>query len=55
LVALGPDFKSNVTLNTAYEQIDISATIAELLGFDFSVSNGRVMRQLFVNDPQKGY
>jgi predicted AlkP superfamily pyrophosphatase or phosphodiesterase len=55
LVALGPDFKSNVTLNTAYEQIDISATIAELLGFDFPVSNGRVMRQLFVNDPQKGY
>jgi hypothetical protein len=55
LVALGPDFKSNVTLDIAYEQIDISATIAELLGFDFPVSNGRVMRQLFVNDPQKGY
>ena len=55
LVAMGPDFKKNVTLSTAYEQIDISATIAELLGFDFPVSNGKVMRQLFVNDPQKGY
>jgi len=55
LVAIGPDFKTNLTLNSAYEQIDISATIAELLGFDFPVSKGRVMRQLFVNDPQKGY
>lgn len=47
LVALGPDFKTNYVCNTAYEQIDISKTIAELLHFDFPVSKGKVMTDLF--------
>lgn len=47
LVALGPDFKRNISIDNAYEQIDISATIAELLQFHFPISNGVVMTELF--------
>jgi hypothetical protein len=47
LIALGPDFKSNTVLNNNYEQIDISATIAEILGFSFPISDGKVMTDLF--------
>jgi len=45
--ALSPDFKSNVQLNTAYNQVDISATITELLHFPFHTGNGKVMADLF--------
>lgn len=47
LVALGPDFKQNVSIDNVYEQIDISATIAELLQFEFPISRGIVMTELF--------
>ena len=47
LVALGPDFKTNVTLSNRYEQIDISKTISELLHFNNPVSCGAVMTELF--------
>lgn len=47
LFALSPDFKKNITLAAAYEQIDISATIAELLHFRFNTGKGRVMQDLF--------
>jgi hypothetical protein len=46
-VALGPDFKKNTVLNIPYEQIDLSATIAEMLHFSFPVSQGKVMTELF--------
>ncbi len=49
LVALGPDFKKNAVLSRSYEQIDISATVAKLLKFDFPISDGEVMTELFLN------
>lgn len=45
--AIGPDFKENYISNTAYEQTDISATIAELMGFSMPTSKGRVMEDMF--------
>ena len=47
LIALGPDCKKNVQLPNAYEQLDISKTIARMLNFDFPVSKGEVMWDLF--------
>lgn len=47
LIALGPDFKTNTVLYDQYEQIDISSTIAELLNFNFPVSRGEIMTDLF--------
>jgi predicted AlkP superfamily pyrophosphatase or phosphodiesterase len=47
LIALGPDFKTNVSLPNKYEQIDISKTIAEMMHFNFPVSQGKVMVDLF--------
>jgi len=47
--AIGPDFKENYICNTAYEQIDISATIAELMGFAMPTSKGKVMKDIFKN------
>lgn len=49
LFAVGPDFKSNTIISTTREQIDISATIAELLEFDLPYSNGQVMDELFIS------
>ena len=47
LVALGPDFKSNTVIQTQYELIDISKTISELLEFNYPISKGQVMQDLF--------
>ncbi len=47
LFALSPDFKTNVELSTSYDQLDISATIAELLHFPFYTGKGEVMVDLF--------
>nr|WP_294862556.1 alkaline phosphatase family protein [uncultured Fluviicola sp.] len=47
LFALSPDFKSDLELNTDYNQLDISATIKELLHFPFNTGKGRVMTDLF--------
>lgn len=45
--ALSPDFKSNVQLNVPHDQLDISATIAELLHFPFYTGKGKLMSELF--------
>ncbi|MES2809615.1 MAG: sulfatase [Bacteroidota bacterium] len=45
--AIGPDFKKGVALNTPYEQIDISQTVAKLLNFKMEYSKGKVMTELF--------
>jgi len=45
--AMGPDFKENYTCSTPYEQIDISATVAELMGFPMPGSDGKIMRDIF--------
>jgi predicted AlkP superfamily pyrophosphatase or phosphodiesterase len=47
LIALGPDFKSNTVLQDEYEQLDISKTIAHMLNFDYPISEGEVMYNLF--------
>lgn len=47
LFALGPDFKTNTTISTVYQQIDLPKTIGELLGFTVPEGNGMVMRELF--------
>lgn len=43
----GPDFKQNQRINTSYNQTDIPATIAELLGFTMPTGQGKVMWDLF--------
>jgi hypothetical protein len=45
--ALGPDFKKGVGIHTAYEQIDISPTIAKLLNFKMQYSQGKVITDIF--------
>lgn len=47
LFAAGPDFKKGLITNEAREQIDISATVAELLDFDFSTGKGQLLREAF--------
>ena len=47
LIALGPDCKKNVQLPNTYEQLDISKTISRMLNFDFPISKGEVMWDLF--------
>lgn len=46
--ALSPDFKQNAELSVAYEQLDISATIGELLHFHFPYGKGEVMKEIFL-------
>lgn len=45
--AIGPDFKKGVGIHTAYEQIDISATIAKLLNFKMEYGKGKVITEIF--------
>ncbi|MDD2983967.1 MAG: alkaline phosphatase family protein [Crocinitomicaceae bacterium] len=47
LLAMGPDFKKNVIVPEGGELIDISATIAEILGFCMPSSKGKVLEELF--------
>jgi predicted AlkP superfamily pyrophosphatase or phosphodiesterase len=47
MIALGPDFKTNISIPNKYEQIDISKTIAEMLHFNYPVSQGKVMTDIF--------
>ena len=49
-LALSPDFKKNVQLNNYYDQVDISATIAELLHFPFYTGKGNVMKEMFISN-----
>jgi predicted AlkP superfamily pyrophosphatase or phosphodiesterase len=44
---IGPDFKESYICNKPYEQIDIAATVAELMGFYMPTSNGKVIRDVF--------
>ena len=47
LFAVGPDFKKGQILSMNREQIDISATVAELMNFEFSSGKGEIMQELF--------
>ncbi len=47
LLAIGPDFKKNIVVETNRELIDIASTVAELLQFEMSTSKGKIMDELF--------
>jgi len=47
LLAIGPDFKKGREVTTKHTLIDISATVAKMMGFEFKESQGQVMRELF--------
>lgn len=46
--AISPDFKKNQVIHTAYEQIDITATISELLHIPLPDGKGKIMRDVFL-------
>ena len=46
LLALGPDFKPNAIVEEAYGQIDISATIGQLLQFPVISYGGKPIKPL---------
>lgn len=45
-LALGPDFKQNYISTINYEQIDITNTIAALMGFKMPYADGKVMKDI---------
>tara|TARA_R110002050_G_C8962829_1_gene514728 strand:- start:1475 stop:2440 length:966 start_codon:yes stop_codon:yes gene_type:complete len=47
LFAFGPDFKSGAIFERERELIDVSATTAELLGFEIPTGKGQIMVELF--------
>lgn len=47
LIALGPDFKTNETINKPYDLIDITATTCEMMNIDMPTGKGEVMWELF--------
>ena len=47
LFGLGPDFKQNHTITNSYNQIDLSATLAELLDINLPDCEGEVIKELF--------
>jgi hypothetical protein len=47
LFAFGPDFQKNILSSAVREQIDIPATISELLGLRMNNAKGNVMWELF--------
>lgn len=49
LLAIGPDFRSGLTLTTPYELTDICATVARLAGLPDGAAPGHVMTDLFIH------
>lgn len=49
-VAYGPDFRKGFATDYEYQQIDIAATSAYLLGFRFPGSDGNVMRECLTGE-----
>ncbi len=47
LFAFGPDFKQGVVLDNYCSQVDVPATVAELMGFSMPYNTGKVIRKLF--------
>ena len=47
MFAIGPDFKKNFISNVTYDQIDITATVAELLYFDMPFAKGKIIEDIF--------
>ncbi len=47
LLALGPDFKKGVEIESVGEQVDLPPTIGAILGFDIPWAKGRVLTEIF--------
>lgn len=47
LFAMGPDFRQNYESSTRYSQVDLTATVAELMGFEIPGTKGKVIRDIF--------
>ena len=47
LLALGPDFRKNVTVENSHTQLDISVTIAKVMKFNMPTSEGVLLEELF--------
>ena len=47
LFAIGPDFRKDYECSKHYSQIDITSTIAELMGFDLPGTKGKVIDAIF--------
>lgn len=45
--AMGPDFKKNYISTTPYEQIDITSTVAKLMGINIPAAKGKVIKDIF--------
>ncbi len=46
-LGLGPDFKKGVKIEKYGEQLDISATIADMLHFNMPTSDGKILTEIF--------
>jgi hypothetical protein len=44
---MGPDIRKNYVCTTPYEQIDITSTVAELMGLNMPTAKGKVMKDIF--------
>lgn len=53
LVCKGPDFRKDVRISEPYHQLDISKTIAFMLNMEMPSSEGRVMKDLFLELPSE--
>lgn len=47
LLAIGPDFRQNDSISAKYSHVNLSATIAELLGLGREENNSKVMWEIF--------
>jgi len=47
LYAYGPDFPKNTIIDDPYSQIDLTVTIADLMGFQLPNSQGRIIEPLY--------
>lgn len=47
LFGMGPDFKQDYDCATHHSQIDLTATIAEMMGFELPGSKGKVIEEIF--------
>jgi len=51
LLAIGPDFKKNVEVSKRYDQVDLTASIAKMLGVTMPQSKGCVIPELVFSEP----
>ena len=48
-MAYGPDFHKGVVMKESYQLIDILPTVGKILGFESDYSQGRVIRNIFID------